>query len=169
MKTLKLISLLILVALQPQHLEGQSKFDSTRVSGLIRKLVQQLQTDSFFFTNGTCKQLGKETHIKTLFEFINLSKDFECLELTKHPNPTIRCFSFQTLLGMKYPEIVDILEAHLLDTAQVSVIAGCSIASHNVIQVFVKAMSRGRESPEFWLDEKAIKKLIAIKRSIESQ
>jgi hypothetical protein len=65
----------------------------------------------------------------------SLATNEELVVLTKHAIPTVRCYSFLSLVKREDPRICEVLQRLLSDTAEVSTVAGCIVVRKSVRDV----------------------------------
>jgi hypothetical protein len=116
---------------------SQTTFDSTKVSPLIRKLANQIDS----ITKGNCfnEHICSYTNeLKLLRERV---KVFELIELVNHPSEYIRINTFNYLLDSAYPKFIDIIEEHLNDTTFVYLWEGHLSEPTNVIEGMLRLLT----------------------------
>jgi len=109
---------------------SQPKYDSTRVSPLIRKLALQIDT----ITKSNCFKKFSCYYSKELKLLRERVKVFELVQLVNHPSEHVRISAFDGLLDSAYPKFVDIIEQHLNDTAFLYLWEADFMVSTNVIE-----------------------------------
>lgn len=123
---------------------GQSKYDSTRISGLIRLFANNLGNDTVIDLSTEDGKIIKPEHYNILPQFISRGKDYEFFELTKHNNVVIRCYAFEALYYTGSAKIIEALQTHFTDTVEVWTRRGCVRAPYKAIEIMMDVAKGGR-------------------------
>ncbi len=94
---------------------------------------------------------GDKSAQYTQFEkLIQIATEPELIELTNHPNPAVRCFSFLGLAGKKSEKIKTILETHIKDKEKLHFKRGCIIDNYTVIGFMIEVVTPQIPQMEFY-------------------
>lgn len=122
---MKILTIIIsFVLLNVNILQAQHSYDSTKMRPNVLKIVTKLSKFKrvegvfvgFVGTPSKIYQLGKKLRV-------NSTRD-ELIELTFHPNPIIRAYSFWGLAERKETGTIDLLLEHLDDTVTINTMFG---------------------------------------------
>ena len=144
MRASKFIAVFFFFTFCVSSVNAQNSYDGTKISGQIKQIIDKILTDTFINISTTDQAIIEPDANKVINRFIYLSKVSELCELSKHPNPIIRCYAFEGLYYKKYIQLVKVLEERSEDIVLVPTKMGCGTSSDEVIFIMLNLIKSNR-------------------------
>lgn len=110
---------------------------------------------------------SKSAHYTQFEKLIQIATEPELVELTNHPNPAVRCYSFLGLVKLKSKKVKTILEVHVKDTEKLDYTQGCIVSSYTVIQFMLVLITNAQENEKYDLLSKEEIEILKKKANIK--
>ncbi|MGI6319723.1 MAG: hypothetical protein ACOXZK_01875 [Bacteroidales bacterium] len=107
----------------------------------IDSLISKIASKNNLSSNWSGIFLEESDQRKAYFILRENATDAELIQLTKHENPNVRCYAFESLMYRENVDFTNIIIDHLYDTAYVNHVIGCMVATKSVIDYFIEMLT----------------------------
>lgn len=115
------------------HGQRVEPYDSTKVSSTVLAIINDFEFEDGMVESAYVGYAGQPSDQFEVFERLyKEATESELLELTKHPEPIVRSYSFWGLAKINSNELEANLRQHLNDTTQVLTMSGCRVGIERV-------------------------------------
>lgn len=120
---------------------GQTQFDKTKISKKTNKIVSDIETVNMVMSSAVGYVGVRPEQYENFMKLKANATTNELKELTNHPNPAVRCYSFWALSYDHSVDLYSIVLNHLDDNEFVETQFGCIVSGEAVGDFFISVVT----------------------------